>query len=92
MYSRPVSDQIKTRRPRDMSYMFGAHMSGNSIFFSGDGRVASVDATKIPYSCSSEIPMWLFCDWIFALKRGEPLTEYALLSLKSVPSELNWLL
>lgn len=62
------------RRCRHMSYMHGAHMGPEAIYFGGDQRqvpgLAKTGSRAPP-------PAWLVADWIMAKKRGEPLTPYA---------------
>jgi hypothetical protein len=91
MYSRPFSGSVETRRPKDMSYMFGPHMSGECVYFGGDGRESTVDSSKIPFQTSNP-PAWLVADWILAQHRGEPLSANARAHCSvKCSSGLNWL-
>jgi len=52
--------------------MHGRHMAESEIYFGGDNRVsferpANFDAP----------PAWLVADWMFAQRRGEPLSVFA---------------
>lgn len=68
----------KIHKPHHMSYMFGPHMpeSPTGIYFGGDQRIVRLSPNEIPIQRGSQ-PAWLVADWILALKRGEPISDYA---------------
>jgi|TARA_B110001450_G_C17654640_1_gene494650 hypothetical protein len=85
----------KVHKPYHMSYMFGPHMpeSSNGIYFGGDNRIVRLEASKIPVQRGSQ-PAWLIADWILAMKRGEPISEYAqsvIAGAVSKSKSLEWL-
>lgn len=64
--------------PSTMSYTFGPHMQGSEtgIYFGGDNRIVRCPVDKIPLP-QLPPPAWLVADWMLAVSRGEPISEYA---------------
>ena len=74
----------KCQKKNDMSFMFGEHMpvSDTGILFHGDSRIVLTPSNKIPIA-QGTIPAWLVADWLLAVRRGEPISQYAQMVLNS---------
>ena len=95
MLSTPLISPLPTCQKNDMSYTFGPHTTTqkDGVLFLGDMRIGRTPSDKIPIETGSP-PAWLVADWMLAVHRGEPISEYATSVLNDSDSwntALKWL-